>query len=289
MKVIDISILVYENNELGKFYLQYMKNQGVRPREIIVMRTKLTLRIRGAVRKARKFFREIKNHLFSRINQASRDYIDAKKFINDQFPLKIAKRFEFQEYADSVKHVTVDGELINSNSVFEVIEKSESQYFLFSGGGIVNSRLLTLEGKKFLHVHPGIVPDIKGADCLFWSVLYKGVPGYSCFFMSEQIDEGDILFKKEYSLKDVKLPNYKESALNSLYQAILDSLDLHLRAQCFVDFMNESNLVDTGIANLNFLKQSPNEGRTFFIMSPEVKKLAVMKLLANKSINCKSD
>ena len=136
------------------------------------------------------------------------------------------------------------------------IKKSDDKYLLFSGGGIVGPKLLNLPDKKLLHIHPGIVPEIKGADCLFWSILVRGCPGYSCFFMSKEIDQGNILFQKEYSIKDIDFPDYKEAAIDAFYRSILDTLDLHLRSKCLIDFviLNDGNL---DVANIC---QDPHDG-----------------------------
>lgn len=44
---------------------------------------------------------------------------------------------------------------------------------LFTGGGILPEQVLMLPQLKFLHVHPGFLPAIRGADCALWSTTVR--------------------------------------------------------------------------------------------------------------------
>ena len=45
----------------------------------------------------------------------------------------------------------------------EALGRSEPGAVLFTGGGLLPRSLLALEGLRFLHVHPGALPDVRGA------------------------------------------------------------------------------------------------------------------------------
>ncbi len=111
--------------------------------------------------------------------------------------------------------------------------------FLFTNGGIVPGSLLNEPGIRVIHVHPGIVPDLRGSDCLLWSAAVRKKLGVSCFYMSAGIDEGALLGQREFSLP--KLPSLAplmNSADEPLaYRALLYAVDPHLRGNLLVDVL----------------------------------------------------
>jgi methionyl-tRNA formyltransferase len=69
---------------------------------------------------------------------------------------------------------------------------------LYTSGGRVPGDLLSTSPSRMIHIHPGVVPYVRGSDCLFWSVLTRGRPGMSCFYMNAGIDTGDIIHTREF-------------------------------------------------------------------------------------------
>lgn len=78
-------------------------------------------------------------------------------------------------------------------------------FALYVGGGILRKPVLSA-GVRFIHIHPGVVPDVRGSHCLLWSTLVRGCPGFSCFFMNEGIDTGDVVATQEYALVPAPIP-----------------------------------------------------------------------------------
>ena len=52
--------------------------------------------------------------------------------------------------------------------------------------------------KKFIHIHPGYLPEIKGADGSLWHINKHNNIGISSFFMSKKIDEGLVIAKEKF-------------------------------------------------------------------------------------------
>ena len=65
--------------------------------------------------------------------------------------------------------------------------------------GILPPSLLALPGVKFIHVHPGFLPYVRGSDGLLWSALIRNKPGVSVFYMDPEIDGGKIISAGEIS------------------------------------------------------------------------------------------
>lgn len=111
--------------------------------------------------------------------------------------------------------------------------------FLYTNGGIVPGSLLGVPGLRVFHIHPGIVPELRGSDCFLWSASVRRKLGVSCFYMSAGIDEGTILGQREIDLP--RLPSLA-SLMNPAdeplaYRALLFAVDPHLRASLFVDVL----------------------------------------------------
>ena len=118
--------------------------------------------------------------------------------------------------------------------------------FLYTNGGIVPGPLLETPGLRIFHIHPGIVPELRGSDCFLWSAAVRRRLGVSCFYMSAGIDEGMILGQRKFPLP--RLPslapfiNPEDEPL--AYRALLFAVDPHLRASLFVDVLQSYQGVD---------------------------------------------
>jgi hypothetical protein len=86
------------------------------------------------------------------------------------------------KYSDSVESVLVDG--LGDLRLIQLLSQQSEGSILFTGGGIVPESVLSIPKLKFIHIHPGYLPDIKGADCTLWSTLLTGHASATCFYMS---------------------------------------------------------------------------------------------------------
>ena len=140
-------------------------------------------------------------------------------------------RFEWDDYAPTVERVLVSG--LQDPLVSEVVAASPDRTILYTGGGIVGSGLLAVDGKRILHVHPGYLPDVRGADGLLWSYLHRGRPGVSVFHMAAGIDTGDLVTARDYSPWNVKLTSRPDDA--TLYRSIFSFIDPVMRGALLVE------------------------------------------------------
>lgn len=111
--------------------------------------------------------------------------------------------------------------------------------FLYTNGGIVPGPLLDMPDLRIFHIHPGIVPDLRGSDCFLWSAIVRRKLGVSCFYMSAGIDEGMLLGQCEFELPRLPslAPFMKPEDEPLAYRALLFAVDPHLRASLFVDVL----------------------------------------------------
>ncbi|RUO78403.1 formyltransferase family protein [Pseudidiomarina taiwanensis] len=175
---------------------------------------------------------------------------------------------------------------INDGFLKQKLQNEDNRTFLFSGGGILSAQILAIPGAKFIHIHPGIVPDIRGADCFFWSYLVRRRLGYSIFYMNEGIDTGDILFTKEFSVPSLKL---KRNTLNSsqIKNLILTYYDPCLRIMTLIEMLStismQGSINSNKLSSLPSIKQDNNQGRMYFFMHELLIDKVIEKLIGVQS------
>lgn len=104
-----------------------------------------------------------------------------------------------RENAD-IQNFYIDSTDINSSELGSLLIKIACKKLVFSGGGIVKQSTLTRSEKNWLHIHPGIVPNYKGSTCFYYSYLQEKQVGCSAFYLTEQLDRGDVLVKCHFEI-----------------------------------------------------------------------------------------
>lgn len=146
---------------------------------------------------------------------------------------------------------------------------------LYTGGGLVPRALLALDGLTFLHVHPGTLPEVRGADGLLWSLLIHGRPGMSCFRMAPGIDTGALLARGEGPPLRFRLDARTELTDADAYRALFSFVDPLLRAVFLRDIVLPTT---ASFTDLSATEQPLGAGRTYHFLSPELR-AAALRLL----------
>lgn len=94
---------------------------------------------------------------------------------------------------------------LNDPEFISLISRAPQTVALYVEGGILRKPVLSTH-VRFLHIHPGIVPFVKGSTCLLWSALVRKKVGMSCFYMNEGIDAGDVILTREYPIPEISVP-----------------------------------------------------------------------------------
>lgn len=88
---------------------------------------------------------------------------------------------------------------INSDASISLLAKHSASVYIYAGfGGVLLRKQVLRCGKPFLHVHGGWLPDYKGSTTNHYSLLQENFCGASAFFLTEEIDSGDILWRKKF-------------------------------------------------------------------------------------------
>lgn len=185
---------------------------------------------------------------------------------------------ESHVFAEEVSRLTVAD--YEDRALQEKIFSHDEAAFLYTNGGIVPPCVLHRGGVRILHIHPGIVPHVRGSDCLLWSCLDRRRVGVSCFYMSPGIDEGDLLGQKEFALPDLSPlgPFLTPEREDTAYRALLFAIDPHYRAQLLVDVINAS--AEGDLRACSAVRQQPANRPAYLWMHPSLRLQAMKSLLA---------
>ncbi len=190
--------------------------------------------------------------------------------------LETLKTFSIQSLSDKTSTVLVNS--LQDDNLKTHLQQASLRNFLYTGGGKLPHSLLSLPNAKFIHIHPGILPDIKGADCFLWSFALTNKLGYSCFLLDDGIDTGDILYTRTFPLPKLSFLKHHCDNLETLYKGILHYYDPVLRIRTFIEMLqNHHNTIDTLVAT----PQNPHQGRTYFFLHKRLKQCILQKLFGS--------
>jgi methionyl-tRNA formyltransferase len=146
---------------------------------------------------------------------------------------------------------------INEPRLIQFIKKESMDVMIFTGGGILRKEILS-SGPKFLHLHPGRVPDYKGSTCFYYSIINEGIATVTAFFMNETLDTGDIILQKTFPKPD--------------HIFIDEVFDAHIRSETLIEVLKNNHLYKKEL-----IKQDPLIGETYFIIHPVLKHVAFFR------------
>ncbi len=174
-------------------------------------------------------------------------------------------------YSDNVETMLVDG--LRDPELHANFSKLSKTTMLFTGGGILPGNILSIPQLRFIHIHPGFLPDIRGADCVLWSIMLTGQPSATCFYMSSGIDTGDIIFP--CWLPKVSFPTDNNNYdIKILYQAVFSFFDPWVRSYALRYLLGKFSNFNTMPA----IPQSLDSGTTYHFMHTSLKKYLLQLL-----------
>lgn len=167
---------------------------------------------------------------------------------------------------NKIEYQFIENEDVNSNDVIDVLKGITQEYIIYSGYGgyILKENLLGL-GKKFIHVHAGILPQYRGSTTAYYSILTEGFIGATAIFMEKELDAGDIIAEQKFSIPCDKV------SIDHIYEPYIRSLVLIKALKSYLE-------------NDNFIpkKQEKDGAETYYIIHPVLKHLAILKCLDSR-------
>lgn len=283
---LPLTVLFYEG-PIARAYLETIASLGLRPRKIVHLVSKAnlatgreTLRwLPTALRKPLAASMQ-RNQIFHWPNAIARRFPDEVTAIIRA----VAANFDFAEttirnaqvnkplieYSSDVESVLIEN--LRDPVLLDYLRNETDREFLFTGGGIVPPDLLAIPGARFIHVHPGFLPDIRGADGLLWSILTNGCPSASAFYMAPGIDTGAILLRRW--LPSIRIPLQSDINVLTRYRVAYALIDPWVRCRVLREVLR-SNVT---FSNIEAFAQDKMDGITYHFMHERLRATAVAKL-----------
>ena len=158
--------------------------------------------------------------------------------------------------------------LINSPNVFNILKSQKKKYYINTGKQILKEILNT--GHDFIHIHPGYLPEVKGADGTLWHIKNFNYIGVSSFLMTSKIDEGKIISREKFSIPNFEISELKKKNVSTLYRFWYSFFDPLLRGTQFKKLL-EMNFDFNKIKNINI----SNEKSSYFSFMSEKERIEV--------------
>ena len=152
---------------------------------------------------------------------------------------------------------------VNDDAVAEALRQAPESYVVYSGyGGYILKPHLFAMGKKFLHVHAGMLPRYRGSTTAYYSILQEGNIAATAIFLEEKLDAGAILCTDTFPLPPADVN------IDYIYEP-------YARAQVLVRALQK--YIAEGIFSP---QQQPQEtSETYYIIHPVLKHLAMLKVV----------
>ena len=232
------------NNNRSKAYLQALLKNGFRPEKILILNDE-NIELPEHTENDKLISKNTNQFFFRKLKDLDIEFNEKEHILNT-----IEK--------NKIDFTVVDNLDINTNEVIEEVKNLPTEYVVYSGpgGSILRKKLLSQE-KKFLHVHPGLLPKYRGSTTIYYSMLIDSEVGASVIIFEEGIDEGPILYKEKYKILEKNID----------FDYTLDPL---MRAKTLVNFFKSGEI--------KLINQTDQDDvHTFYIVHPFIKHASVLK------------
>ena len=286
-KSIPLTVLFYEG-PIARAYLETIRSLGFRPERIVQLVSKRDLITRKPIgrwmpRRIRAFYldsmQKNKIHYWAKtIYGEHGDFVDDLHMAISNtfgFPVEIQRYYRSLEpltnYTDHVEQLLINK--LADDDLCNALATQKKTTILYTGGGIVPKNLLSIQDVRFLHVHPGFLPEIRGADCALWSILTAGVPSASCFYMAPGIDDGDVvkaLWLPKFHLESNSIPVDPQT----LYRSVYSYIDPWIRAFTLREILFDHD----DYHDMDCTQQDQNIGVMYHFTHTKLRELALKKI-----------
>ncbi len=232
--------LIFFENPISRSYLKICNIRNFKFKKIIVLRKKSFLP------------KSVTNiYSFNKMNYYPIQFLKKKTYSSiasqisqffsypNNFFEEVYKNNSIENYGEKIDFINTDN--INSETFIKSLREDSNLIYLNTGKKIYKNSLDY--NFKIIHIHPGYLPNVRGADASLWNIKKLNCFSATSFFMSKKIDDGQILNKSIYEYPKVKLENFNNIQTIELYRFWFSFIDPIIRSKHFDDYIlgNQSN------------------------------------------------
>jgi methionyl-tRNA formyltransferase len=98
---------------------------------------------------------------------------------------------------------TIEPESLKNDDVVNKLKSIDADLFIVASyGKIIPKNIFELPPHKTLNVHPSLLPDLRGAAPLQYTILERDFAAITIMLINEKMDEGAILYQEKVSLPE---------------------------------------------------------------------------------------
>lgn len=157
---------------------------------------------------------------------------------------------------------------INDPEIQHTLDSISIEDWLFTGGGILKAPLFK-QGRRFLHVHPGKLPEYRGSTCFYYSLLAGDGLFASAFFLTPELDKGEVIVEERFSL------NVSISDRNKYFIDYV--VDPWIRSQVLLKLL-KAELTSCRKSPVNVTASDILLDRAYYVMHPLLRAMTINKL-----------
>lgn len=279
MKTLNLTILAYEG-PIYRAYLGTLHLLGYKVKRLIKLYNGNN-QLRWLPKKLRDTFlytqESLKHNYWPRhfISQRSvfepiqKTILESYQLPKSFFDSFSQKTIDSRAIADECYYCDYGPEGFKSEKLLQLLRQLGPATYLFTGGGLVPKRILELPHTQFVHIHPGFLPHVRGADGLLWSTLIRNRPGAACFYMVPGLDEGPLILTEELDALQFPVPPGYD--FKNLYRLVYSFYDPVIRAILLKRVMEKYKTLE----HLPSYQQDTKEGITYHFMHETLKEKAL--------------
>lgn len=289
-RLLDLTVMVYEG-PMARSYLGMLAAAGYQVRRVLLLVQKrdpatrklvLPLLPTGLRRAAAARVQD------QRLNHWPRQLGRVHGGICRAWQAGLAERFDFdmsayrwvqgdcayEAVAQSVERLFVDG--FKDPAMLEGLRALPARApVLFTGGGLLPASIFEASNCRFMHIHPGLLPNIKGADGMLWSLLLRGRVAASAFYMEPGLDMGAIIRTTEFAPLPVP-EGFSALDVTTQYRLFYSFVDPMMRAVLLKQLLQQAG--DADLYDLPAQPQDSGAGTTFNFMNERLRRLAFQRM-----------
>ncbi len=108
----------------------------------------------------------------------------------NEHPMDVANKFNIPYF--ELNH--------NNEKIEDIIDEYSIDLGVIAGARILKDKIINLFDHGIVNFHPGILPECRGLDSMFWSI-YKDYPlGVTSHLINNKIDCGKLILKKKIQI-----------------------------------------------------------------------------------------
>lgn len=180
--------------------------------------------------------------MFLKQNEYSKIVTDISEYFGfkSDFYQSVYSKNKLEFYCDEIEYLNTDD--INSDLFIEKILTDKKLTYLNTGNKIYKK--IFKFPINILHIHPGYLPNIRGADASLWNIHKLNSLAATSFIMNQGIDTGSILNKTIYKTPTFKTDLFKKRPAEHLYRFWFSFVDPLIRGKHFDDkILSTDNVV----------------------------------------------